>query len=151
MIDKAISVGAAFDWITPLVTIVRNYRNRPSVGYNVPVDGGWSAYAVSGLLKEYGIKHWGLCIFQDTIMFRLRLGQAEFAQYLFDQNGIPYSGGSNIEADRKHRRRSERLREGHGETAPVAAPANAQQWSLNGLLDDSLHSINHFVGKLPGG
>ena len=156
MIDKLVEAGSTFDWITPLFTFVQDFRNRPSVGYNVPVDSGWSAYAISDLLRAHGIKVWGLTIFQGTIMFRLRAAQAEYAQYLFAQNGVLYSGGLNA-AKRTHKRGST------GRT-PIPLPPTGSQpaseervsvepprrQSLDELLDGSLRSINRFVNKLPG-
>lgn len=156
MIDKLVAVGSTFDWITPLFTLFQDFRNRPSVGYNVPVDGGWSAYAISDLLRAHGIKVWGLTIFQGTIMFRLRAAQAEYAQYLFAQNGVLYSGGLNA-PKRTHKR-------GKVGRTPIPLPGNTGQptssaaaadeptrrQSLDGLLDGSLRSINRFVSKLPG-
>ena len=155
MIDKLVEAGSTFDWITPLFTLIQDFRNRPSVGYNVPVDGGWSAYAISDLLRAHGIKVWGLTIFQGTIMLRLRAAQAEYAQYLFAQNGVLYSGGLHA-AKRTHRR------EKAGRT-PIplpdtvsqptssagAAAEQTRQQSLDGLLDGSLRSINRLVSKLP--
>jgi hypothetical protein len=156
MFDKIVETGAVFDWITPLVTFVQDFRNRPSVGYNVPVDGGWSAYAISDLLRAHGIKVWGLTIFQGTIMLRLRAAQAEYAQYLFAQNGVIYSGGLDA-ASRSHKRGKS------GRTPIPLSPSGSQQageervpsepsrrQSLDGLLDGSLRSINRFVNKLPG-
>ena len=157
MIDKLVEAGSTFDWITPMFTFIQDFRNRPSVGYNVPVDGGWSAYAISDLLRAHGIKVWGLTIFQGTIMFRLRAAQAEYAQYLFAQNGVLYSGG--LDAAKRTRKRARTGRR------PILLPANGSQstgsaaataestrpQSLDGLLDGSLRSINRLVNKLPGG
>jgi hypothetical protein len=156
MIDKLIAAGSTFDWITPIFTFVQDFRNRPSVGYNVPVDGGWSAYAIADLLRTHGIKVWGLTIFQGTIMFRLRAAQAEYAQYLFAQNGVLYSGG--LDAAKRTHKRGKTGRtpiplpdNGSQPTSSAAAPAEpAFRQSLDGLLDGSLRSINRLVNKLPG-
>jgi hypothetical protein len=156
MFDKLVETGAVFDWITPLFTFVQDFRNRPSVGYNVPVDSGWSAYAISDLLRAHGIKVWGLTIFQGTIMFRLRSAQAEYAQYLLAQNGVLYSGGLDA-AKRTHKRgRTGRTPiplppAGTQPTSSAEAPAEpSRRQSLDGLLDGSIRSINRFVNKLPG-
>jgi hypothetical protein len=93
MINSLIRFGAMFDWITPLWTFILDFINRPSVGYNIDVNSGWSAYAIRDLLKGSGIKIWGLTIFGSTITFRTRKAQAAYAQYLMDRVGIPYRGG----------------------------------------------------------
>lgn len=155
MIDKLVEAGSTFDWITPVVTMIQDFRNRPSVGYNVPVDGGWSAYAISDLLRAHGIKVWGLTIFQGTIMLRLRAAQAEYAQYLFAQNGVLYSGGLSSRNHTQRRGRTGRTpiplpNTGGQPTSAAAAPAELpRRQSLDGLLDGSLRSINRLVNKLP--
>lgn len=93
MLGSLIRFGAMFDWITPLWTFILDFINRPSVGYNIAVDSGWSAYAIRDLLKGSGVKIWGLTIFGDTITFRTRKAQAAYAQYLMDRVGIYYRGG----------------------------------------------------------
>lgn len=93
MLDKLFSIGASLDWTTPVATFIQDYQNRPSVGYNISVNAGWSAFAVRDLLKTNGVKLWGLTIFGGAITFRTREAQAEFAQYLMDREGIPYQGG----------------------------------------------------------
>lgn len=85
MLDRATDCGATFDWITPTWTLIQDCRNGPSTGYNIPVDGGWSAYAIEDLMKAHGIKVWGLSIFNKKIMFRCRQAQAGYAQYLIER------------------------------------------------------------------
>jgi len=108
VIDKALSVGTTFDWITPLWTFIQDWRNRPSVGYSVPVDGGSSLYAIKDTLTGNGVKTWGWMIVDGVILFRARRAQAQFAQYLLDRDGVPYSGGitkrRRTTAQRRHTR-----------------------------------------------
>jgi hypothetical protein len=73
-------------WLTDL-------RSGGSVGYNVPVDAGWSALGIEMLLRDAGVRIWGLSIVAGVITFRLKLKQARYAQYLLERNGIPYQGG----------------------------------------------------------
>ena len=134
MFDKLVEAGSVFDWITPLFTLVQDFRNRPSVGYNVPVDGGWSAYAISDLLRAHGIKVWGLTIFQGTIMLRLRAAQAEYAQYLFAQNGVLYSGGLDA-AKRTHKR-------GKTGRTPIPLPDSGSQ-----PASAAAHPPSHLAGS----
>jgi hypothetical protein len=144
MFDKLADAGSALDWITPLITLIRDVRNRPSVGYSVPVAGGWSAYAVSDLLKDHGIKHWGLTIFKETIMFRLRVPQAQYAQYLFEQNRIVYYGGVDTAAANHSRRAAP------ASAAPAASGGQTRTLKPGNLLSDSLNSIDRFIDRLPG-
>lgn len=101
MIDKAIEVGAMFDWITPLWTFVQDWRNRPSCGYSVPVNGGWSLYAVRNLLRSKGVKTWGWAIVDGVILFRTRQAQAQYTQYWLERNAVPFWGGVKNRKGRK--------------------------------------------------
>lgn len=92
-VDQLIGFGAGFDWITPLYTFVLDWQRRPTTGYNIPIDGGWSAYAVRDLLKKKGVKLWGLTIVDSVITFRVRQAQARYAQMLMSKAGVPYQGG----------------------------------------------------------
>lgn len=93
MFDRFVTIGAEFDWITPVLTWLTDLRSGGSVGYNVPVDAGWSALAIQMLLRDAGVRIWGLSIVAGVITFRLKLKQAHYAQYLLERNGIPYQGG----------------------------------------------------------
>ena len=113
MIDRAIQSGTTFDWITPLWTFVQDWHNRPSCGYSVPVDGGWSLYAVRDLLRARGVKTWGWNIVDGVILFRTRQVQAQYAQYWLDRHAVPYSGGISKRRPQR-RRRPRRSRQGSG-------------------------------------
>ena len=93
MLDKFLNFASLFDLITPLATFAQDLQNHPSVGYNISVDAGWSAYAIRDLLQGAGIKLWGLTIFNGLITFRVRRAQARYTQYWLERNGIPYVGG----------------------------------------------------------
>lgn len=108
MIDNLLSAGSMFDWITPLWTFWQDWRNRPSCGYSVPVDGGWSLYAIRDILRSKGVKTWGWAIVDGTILFRTRTAQAGYTQYWLERNAVPYSGGITLR--RKPQRRQRRTR-----------------------------------------
>jgi len=103
MIDKAISTGAMFDWFTPLWTFAQDWRYRPSCGYSVPVDGGYSLYGIKGLLSDKGVLTWGWAIVDGVILFRARVAQAEYAQYWLTRWGVVYSGGVKAPRTRQQR------------------------------------------------
>ncbi len=101
MIVNLISMGSMFDWITPLWTFVQDWRNRPSCGYSVPVNGGWSLYAVRDILRSRGVKTWGWAIVDGVILFRTRTAQAQYTQYWLERNAVPYWGGVKNRKGRK--------------------------------------------------
>jgi hypothetical protein len=157
MFDKLSAAGSALDWITPLLTFFQDLRNRPSIGYSVPVDCGWSAYAISDLLHDYGVKIWGLAIVKETIIFRVRVPQAAYAQYLFERNGITYHGGVDTAVAVRQDRalpRGTRAPSVPGAPGVGGMPAAHRSATMNSVLDTvvqgSLNKINSVVDKLPG-
>lgn len=93
MLDKFLSVGANFDWISPLLAFLQDFKEGPSAGFRVPVAAGWSGAQIKDLLKEWGIRTWGWMIVNDIILFDVRDAQAEYAQYILERFGVPYQGG----------------------------------------------------------
>lgn len=100
MFDRFVAIGAEFDWITPVLTWLMDLRSGGSVGYNVPVDAGWSALAIQMMLHDAGVRIWGLSIVAGIITFRLKQKQARYAQYLLERHGIPYEGGLDVPKSR---------------------------------------------------
>jgi len=133
MLDRIIKIGTVFDWITPVISLIQDWQNGPSIGLNVPVEGGYSAYAIKDILAAGGIKIWGLRIIDTTIIFRTKNIQAAFAQYLLERAGVPYQGGIS-EADKNlGTRKKATLR-----PEPVS----------KGWLDNCLDGLNKFVDGL---
>lgn len=108
MIDKMLEAGTMFDWITPLWTFVQDWRNRPSSGFTVATDGGWSANAIQELLTSKGIKTWGWQIIDGVILFRLRAAQADWAVHVMDTNGVPWVGSSAYKRPARRRKSTRR-------------------------------------------
>jgi hypothetical protein len=96
--------GMSFDWISPAIAIVQNIRNHPSVGYNIPVGCGYSAWETKRFLRSRGVKVWGVMIIGDVFTLRVRLGQAEYTQHWLEKMGIAYQGGVAKGASRKAKR-----------------------------------------------
>ncbi len=90
MIDDLLKLGSTFDWISPLVAFVQDWRNGPSDGFSVPLASGWSTREVRSLLTGYGIKVWGMMLVADSLIFSVRRTQAGFAEFLLTRAGVPY-------------------------------------------------------------
>jgi hypothetical protein len=133
MFDRFVAIGSELDWITPVLTWLTDMRSGGSVGYNIPVDAGWSALAIQMMLHEAGVRIWGLSIVAGIITFRLKRSQARYAQYLLERNGIPYQGGMDITSSKsKEHQRQSSLR---------SAPSD-------GLLNRTIAPIHQLVQKL---
>lgn len=89
--EGIIRAGMALDWISPLIALVQTWRNRPSVGFRVPADIGWDTVAVQSLLSEQGIASWGFLWLDDSFIFRIRLAQARYGEYVLTRASVPYT------------------------------------------------------------
>ena len=85
--------STTFDWLTPLWTLVQDYRNRPTTGYSVPPHLG---VELPSILRTHGVKAWGWTITDNRLTFRVRVAQARYAQYLMAREGIAYAGGVQL-------------------------------------------------------
>lgn len=144
MIDKALAIGGSFDWISPLVTLLLNFRRRPSVGYVVPADTSWGCNAIARLLRERGVQVWGIEYDGGSIVFRVRRAQAEYAQYWLERNGIPYAGG--VAPGTGGSSAPGAARATKSTTAAQAAPVRPVRPALR--LDGLLEVINRAADKL---
>jgi len=93
MLDRLLEFGTVFDWISPLIAEVQDVTNGPAHTFLIPEDCGWSGRAVERLLKDQGIKTWGLMIADNMILITVRQAQARWAQYLLDRERIPIAYG----------------------------------------------------------
>jgi len=87
--DELLQIGTIFDWISPTLSIVQDVANGPSHTFLIPQDCGWTGMEIANLLRRRGIKTWGHMIVNGTFMITVRQPQAQFAQYLLEQAGLP--------------------------------------------------------------
>jgi hypothetical protein len=133
MIDSILKGGSSFDWISPVVALIQDLRNGPSVGFNVSMEAGWSTAQLQALLNERGIKLWGMMMVDDAIIFCVRKTQARYAHYVLDRAGVPYQGGlgeATAFAPYSSKRKQER------QTSPTS-------W-----LNDCLNRVDRFIDNL---
>ena len=93
MFDKLLEWGTVFDWISPLIAEVQDITNGPAHTFLIPEDCGWSGRAIERLLRDQGIKTWGLMIADNMILITVRVVQARWAQYMLDRERIPIAYG----------------------------------------------------------
>lgn len=93
MLDHIAEVGAGFDWITPLITIIQDFMCGPVHRFAVPFGAGWSGKDVARLLEANGVTSWGYMVCYDNISLRVPLKQARTAQYVMLSEGIPIAEG----------------------------------------------------------
>jgi hypothetical protein len=90
MWDTLLEIGSAFDWISPIGSLVGDVLNGPSHTFLIPIDScGYSGRDIARMLKRRGVDSWGHMIVSGTLMISVRQTQARWAQHLLDRAGIP--------------------------------------------------------------
>lgn len=120
MLDKLVDFGSGFDWITPLVAAIKDRVHGPAHTFLIPEDCGRSARSIENLLRDRGIKTWGLMFAQGMIMITVRLAQAWWAQYLLERARIPIAYG--LLEERPPSTASPRRKQKSTESQPSAGP-----------------------------
>ena len=59
----------------------------------IPCDSEWKIDDVQALLRQYGIKLWGVGYFNNELYFRVKKRQAHWAQYVLLRAGVPLLHG----------------------------------------------------------
>ena len=88
-----------FDWITPSIGFLEDAINDPTllqsnswtffIPYDESINNGWNAVTIEELLHQHGVKHWGSQITNGEFFFSVKLEQAQWAEYVLNQYGIP--------------------------------------------------------------
>ncbi len=94
MLNKVAEVGASFDWITPLCTIIQDVVYGPAHHFLVPMDAGWSGREIEQLLRSQGVQTWGLMVIDGLLFLSVRERQARWAQHILLMEGIPIAKGA---------------------------------------------------------
>ncbi|MFN2242703.1 MAG: hypothetical protein ACK2U2_10470 [Anaerolineae bacterium] len=90
MLERLLEIGASFDWITPLASVLGDLMNGPSHTFLIPYGSSpLSGREIGWMLGKRGVKCWGLMVVSGTLMVSVRLGQARWAQHLLEQAGVP--------------------------------------------------------------
>ena len=92
-IDRILTMGSTPDWISPMVALIQDFTNGPRHDFYVDLYAGWSVNDIKKLLKRRGIKVWGDMIADDMIIFSVPQGQAQWAQTILMQSGLPIVSG----------------------------------------------------------
>lgn len=68
-----------FDWISPLLTLIQDWRNRPSTGFALQLQ-HVSTMELERFLKSKGVKAWGWMLVDDVTVFRVRKRQGRYVE-----------------------------------------------------------------------
>jgi len=89
MLNKALEIGRSFDWITPVLAQIQNVANGPHRTFLISGGSGWSGHRIGRMLREHGVRYWGMMIVSQKLMLTVRQEQAGWTQYLLQREGIP--------------------------------------------------------------
>lgn len=84
-----IEMLAHLDWFERVDELARMMCGIRSWRFSIPRTCGWSGHHMEQMLRRYGIKIWGRNFNQSHLFFRVKLQQANWAEYLLWRNGIP--------------------------------------------------------------
>jgi hypothetical protein len=122
----------------------------------VAAESDWRPSTIRPILDSHGIDSWGWGKHGGEYFFQVKLRQANWAQYLLQQNGVPISGQLLDEARRSAYRPAPRrsLRPVTGATAimrnaaPVARGQAVKTEAAPSLWRDPVGEINRAVDRL---
>ena len=131
MLDKLLEIGSWFDWISPVAAQIQDIANGPSHTFLIPEGSGWSGRDIDGMLRDHGVKTWGMMIVNHTLMLTVRDKQARWADYLLQRSAVPLlnpitSGQPAATATPS---------DGSGGPEPTTARRRGLLDTLDGLLD----------------
>jgi hypothetical protein len=141
MLDTILGIGASFDWISPLASVLGDLMNGPSHTFLIPYSGSpLSGREIGWMLGKRGVKCWGLMVVSGTLMVSVRQGQARWAQQILEQAGVPIENPVPNQAQRANRARgtvSRTTARSHHRTAPKSDLGGIVD-SVSDLLDTRL-------------
>lgn len=119
----------------------------------VQVESGWQPATIRPILDTHGIESWGWGKQGGEFFFQVKLRQANWTQYLLQQNGVPISGQlldeGNRSAYRPVARQSTRPVSGATPLPRNATPAHTDAPETPpSLLRDPVGRINSAVDRL---
>ena len=125
LLDDLLAAGSIFDWITPLVAFAHDAVNGPQHTLFIDRACGWSARQIEKMLRDHGVRTWGLMIVNDQIMITMRRSQARWADYLVQREGLPLlnpltNGPVQPDRDRTGPRQGEDTRTGQRQPGGLA-------------------------------
>jgi len=91
MFERLLRTGASWDWITPVASLIQDWRHRKEGHhtYLITYGQGWSGNQCRRILRRHGIQTWGAMVVNDTIMITVPLPHASYGQHLLDKAGVP--------------------------------------------------------------
>ncbi len=104
-VGKGLNIMGSFDLITPLWSVIQHIRNGPAYTFFIRWDllDGRSANDVQKLLRQHGVRTWGLLVHFNTMMISVPKQQAAWASYLLERENIPVENPITSSAARARR------------------------------------------------
>ena len=89
-IDKVLGIGASFDWISPLASVLGDLTHGGGYTFLIPYDASpLSGREIGWLLGKRGIKCWGMMVVSGTLMLSVKKQDSARAYSILNQAGVP--------------------------------------------------------------
>ena len=88
MIDNLLGIGASFDYFSPIASVIGDLAHGGGYTFTFPAC-EMTPRDVEKMLRGRGVSTWGLVHVDGTTMLTVRKGQAQWAQHLLEQAGVP--------------------------------------------------------------
>lgn len=90
MLDTVLGIGASFDWLSPLASVLGDLVNGGGHTFLIPYSGSpMSGREIEIMLRRRGVRTWGAMVVSGTLMLTVRPQQARWAEHLLQQAGVP--------------------------------------------------------------
>ena len=148
MLDRAVSFGAAFDWISPLWTFFLDYRNRPTVIFNVTQASAHNEFLLEQVLRKAGVRPWGFGDAKGNFYFRVRSRQAGYVPIVLEKEGITIVHERTIHGGSKRGRRQGARQVDRPEPVARENEQTAREAGESGLLAATNNIIDKIAEKM---
>jgi len=90
LLDDLLGIGASFDWISPLASVLGDLMNGPSHTFLVPLDASpMTGREIESMLRAHKVRTWGAMVVSGTFMVTVPEPRAQYAERILEQNGVP--------------------------------------------------------------
>jgi hypothetical protein len=81
--------GQAFNWITPIATLIDDWRYGPPYRFFAPMGQGFSGGDMERVLMDGGLRVWGQAVINRCFTVTVNVKHAAYAAMLLQKAGIP--------------------------------------------------------------
>ena len=88
IIDKLLSIGSTFDWISPTVALGQDIAKGPHATFTIGDRRGYSARQIENALRAEGIMTWGCMLVGNDMLISVRKPDVRAAERVLSRYGL---------------------------------------------------------------